>query len=311
MATIFAGIPGVVVYLDDIVVHGGKAAIHDERLSRVLDVLTHHNLTLNGEKCIFAAPVIEIVGFCLSTSGLSPLHSNVDAILCLPEPTAQLSSFLGMTTFYLRFLPRYSETTAPLRAPSSSWMHPGHGPPCSAAVRKLKSQLTSPPVVAHFDPQSPTFVTCDASNTAVGAVLSQLQKGSKHPMAFASRSLTPAEQSRHFTLRTDHQALMALLATTGSDHKPLHLYRWSERLQFTPGRENIVADLLSRAAPCSALDTAQDPQEPELIVMLGVVEEPYVAWGRNDLLSLSVEQDSDNSLSLKLLLCLEMALCSG
>ncbi|KAI3364779.1 hypothetical protein L3Q82_000918 [Scortum barcoo] len=70
-------------------------------------------------------------------------------------------------------------------------------------------------------------------------------------------------------------ALTALLATTGSDHKPLCLYRWSERLQaynfttqFTPGRENVVADLLSRAMLCSALDTVQDPQEPELILML-------------------------------------------
>ncbi|KAI3364020.1 hypothetical protein L3Q82_010785, partial [Scortum barcoo] len=50
MATIFAGIPGVVVYLDDIVVHRGTATIHDQRLSRVLDVLAHHSLTLNGEK---------------------------------------------------------------------------------------------------------------------------------------------------------------------------------------------------------------------------------------------------------------------
>ncbi|KAJ8352061.1 hypothetical protein SKAU_G00235370 [Synaphobranchus kaupii] len=53
MATIFAGIPGVVIYLDDIVVHGATAAVHNERLARVLDVLASHNLergTLNGEK---------------------------------------------------------------------------------------------------------------------------------------------------------------------------------------------------------------------------------------------------------------------
>lgn len=59
---------------------------------------------------------------------------------------------------------------------------------------------------------------------------------------------------RHFTLRIDHQALTALLVTTGSGHKPLRLYQWSERLQaynfstqFTPGRDNIAADLFSRA----------------------------------------------------------------
>ena len=257
MVTIFAAVPEVVVYLDDIVVHGETLASHDERLSRVLDILSSHNLTVNEEKCNCAASAIVFVGFRLTSDGLSPLHSNVDAVLCLPEPScpAQLSSFLGMTAYYLRFLPHYSETTAPLRALLKKDVPWSWTPPCSAAVRRLKSQLTSPPVLAHFDLMSPTLVTCDASNTAVGAVLSQLQRGTERPVAFASRSLTPTEgkysvgerealacvwacerwhmylYGRHFTLRTDHQALTALLATTGSGHKPLRLYRWSERLQ--------------------------------------------------------------------------------
>lgn len=74
MATIFADITGMVMYLDDIMVHGATSALHDDCLSRVLDVLARHNLTLNGEKCIFAVPVIEFVGFRLTTDGLGPLH---------------------------------------------------------------------------------------------------------------------------------------------------------------------------------------------------------------------------------------------
>lgn len=67
---------------------------------------------------IFAGFPGEFVAFRLAANGLSPLHSNVDTVLHLPEPSCptQLSLFLGMTAFYLRFLPRYSETTAPLRA---------------------------------------------------------------------------------------------------------------------------------------------------------------------------------------------------
>ena len=117
---------------------------------------------------------------------------------------------------------------------------------------------------------------------AIGAVMSQLQGGVERPIAFASRALSPTEQrysvgerealaclwacerwhmylyGRAFTLRTDHQALTTLLATSGIGHKPLRLHRWADclqqynfRLHFTPGRENVVADLLSRAIPNS------------------------------------------------------------
>lgn len=86
MDTIFAGIEGVVVYLDDIVVHGVTSILHDDRLSRVLDVLASHNLTLNEEKCIFAAPNIEFVGFRLTAASRSPLHFNMDAFASLSHP---------------------------------------------------------------------------------------------------------------------------------------------------------------------------------------------------------------------------------
>lgn len=81
---------------------------------------------------------------------------------------------------------------------------------------------------------------------------------------------------RRFTLRTDHQALTALLTASGSGHKPLRLHRWGERLRqydyvlkFTPGRDNVVADLLSRSidAPTPMVSPDEDT-ETELIHML-------------------------------------------
>ncbi|XP_056140266.1 CYTL1 domain-containing protein [Lampris incognitus] len=88
----------------------------------------------------------------------------------------------------------YATTTAPLREllkkdATWTWTHA-----CSASLRQLKAQLTSLPMLAHFDLASPTILTCDASSTVVGAVLSQLQQGTERPVAFASRSLTSAEQ---------------------------------------------------------------------------------------------------------------------
>ncbi|KAJ8375478.1 hypothetical protein SKAU_G00060580 [Synaphobranchus kaupii] len=197
MSTIFTGIPGVVIYLDDIVVHGPTPALHDEHLHQVLSVLAKHNLTLNKEK-------------------LFNDHGPLRELLKKDVPWV--------------------------------WTRA-----CSTAVQQLKAQLTSPPVLAHFDLSSPTILTCDASNIAVGAVLSQLHRGTEQPIAFASRALSPAEQ------------------------KPLSIHRWSERFQqynftpqFTPGRENVVADLLSCATPCPPPSKDLDPEvtEPDLIQML-------------------------------------------
>ncbi|KAG1960305.1 retrotransposable element [Pimephales promelas] len=171
---------------------------------------------------------------------------------------------------------------------------------CSEAVQTLKAQLTTPPVLAHFNPECLTLVTCDASDRAIGAVLSEVQDGVERPVAFASRALTPTEQrysvgerealacvwaserwhlylyGRRFTLRTDHQALTTLLMASGSGHKPLRLHRWGERLRqcdyvlkFTPGRHNVVADLLSRSIDAPTPMVAPDEDtENELIHML-------------------------------------------
>ncbi|KAL0148283.1 hypothetical protein M9458_056429 [Cirrhinus mrigala] len=240
----------------------------------------------------------------LSADGVTPLRSNIDAILAIPEPSsaAQVASFLGMTGYYLKFLPHYSATTAPLRRllrKDEPWVWTQA---CSDAVRGLKVQLTTAPVLAHFDISSPTWVTCDASATAIGAVLSQTQRGVEKPIAFASRALNQTEQrysvgerealaciwacerwhlylyGRAFTLRTDLQALTALLSTSGTGHRPLRLHRWSDRLRqynfdlkFTPGRDNVVADLLSRSAPPhpnTPIHTDTDQVERDIVQML-------------------------------------------
>ncbi len=301
MTSVLAGIPGVVIYLDDVVVHGATRQIHDEHLSKVFDALAKQHLTLNGDKCLFAVPTIDFVGFQLSAEGIHPLHSNVDAIQSMPEPTssAQVASFLGMTGYYLKFLPQYSATTAPLRQllwKDEPWVWTQS---CTKAVHTLKAQLTSPPVLTHFSTSCDTLVTCHASATAIGAVLSQVQNGVEKPIAFASRALNPTEQwysvgeqealacvwacerwhlylyGRHFTLRTDHHALMTLLATLGTGHKPLRLHRWYDRLrqynyslQFTPGRDNVVADLLSRSIPAENTCTGSRDVETDIIQML-------------------------------------------
>ncbi|ROL43342.1 Transposon Tf2-6 polyprotein [Anabarilius grahami] len=129
-------------------------ATHNDHLSRVASALIAHNLTLNGEKFTFAASAIDFVGYRLTSRGIDPLQSNIEAIDRIPEPTStsQVASFLGMMAYYLCFLPQYSQTTAPLRQLLKKEEPWNWTSALSEAVQTLKSQLTTPPVLSHFDP---------------------------------------------------------------------------------------------------------------------------------------------------------------
>jgi len=76
MASIFTGIPGVALYLDDIVVHGATIKSHDECLHSVFSAMAKHHLILNSEKGVFAAPAIEFTGCRLSADGTYPLGGH-------------------------------------------------------------------------------------------------------------------------------------------------------------------------------------------------------------------------------------------
>ena len=197
-----------------------------------------------------------------------------------------------MANYYLKFISQYATITAPMRnllKKDSDWNWTEQ---CQAAFEKVKASLTTSPVLSHFSSLASTFVTCDASSTALGAVLSQEVDGQEKPIAYASRALTDAEKKysvgerealaciwacehwhvylygRQFTLRTGHQALTTLLSSSGTGRRPLRLHRWSDRLhQYTftttyrPGSQNQVADCLSRT-PKILSGPASTSQEP-------------------------------------------------
>ena len=101
MTSVLAGIPGVAIYMDDIAVHGLDRKIHNERLDQVFQRLACHQLTVNNEKCLIEVAEIPFVGHYVSSKGIAPLSSNVEAILRLPPPesVSDLSIFLGMTNY--------------------------------------------------------------------------------------------------------------------------------------------------------------------------------------------------------------------
>ena len=97
-------LPGVAVYLDDILVSGSSAEEHLRNLQRLLERLQEKGLRCRLEKCKFAQPNVEYLGHVLSRAGIQK-GSKVNAVLAMPAPqdVTSLRSFLGSIQFYARF----------------------------------------------------------------------------------------------------------------------------------------------------------------------------------------------------------------
>ena len=152
----------------------------------------------------------------------------------LPQDVAQLK-FLGLLSYYSKFLPNLSKVVAPLKKlqhRSQPWQWTNKE---EAAFTASKQLIASSQIFVHFDLNLEVILSCDALAYRIGAVLSHcLPNGSERPVAFASRTLSPAETrysqiekeglacvfevkrfhnylaGRRFSLCTDHKPLMSL-----------------------------------------------------------------------------------------------------
>lgn len=113
---ILAGLPGVVVYFDDILVFGGTLKEHNERLEQVLHILERTRLTVSFEKCSFAEERVHFLGYQLDRNGVHIAPEKVRAIKGIMKPTnvTELKSFLGIINYYSKFIKSYSTIAAPL-----------------------------------------------------------------------------------------------------------------------------------------------------------------------------------------------------
>ena len=282
MEAILRDLPHVCVYLDDILVTGESEAAHLRNLAAVLQRLESAGIHLKQAKCAFMMPEVEYLGHCISGKGLQPLASKIQAITDAPMPTnvSQLKSFLGMLTYYGRFLPDLATTLAPLYELLQSnrkWSWEG---PQRMAFQRAKESLSTSPLLTHYDPQKPLLLACDASPYGLGAVLSHLMADGKEQLiAFVSRTLSPAERKYAqldkealaivFGVKRYHQYLYGRKFTIQSDHKPLQfilgenhsippmasarIQRWALTLSaydyaigYKPGAQHSNADALSR-----------------------------------------------------------------
>ena len=174
METIVQGLPGVCVYLDDILIIGKSNEEHLVNLSAVLCRLATAGMKLKSDKCSFLLQEVEYLGHKISANGLQPTTEKVQAIVQAPQPTnvTQLKSFLGMINYYGKFLPNLSTRLAPLYKLLQKQSRWRWGLEQEEAFGKAKNLLTSSSVLVHYDPTKPLVLACDASPYGLGAVLS-------------------------------------------------------------------------------------------------------------------------------------------
>ncbi len=291
---------GCLVYLDDVIVMGSTLEEHNANLTKVLDRLREAGLMLKPQKCKIAQTQVEYLGHIVSGGGIHTDLMKLQAVSEFPRPTnlKALRSFLGLTSYYRRFIPNFARVAAPLHALTKKDAEFAWTTQCAEAFDRLKSLLTSAPVLAFPDFRVPFILETDASGNGLGAVLAQRQEdGSVRPVAYASRSLQDHEKRygvteleglgvvwsvKHFRpylyghqcdIYTDHQALKSLLNTPQPSGK---LARWGMAIQeldvrilHRSGKHNDNADSLSRFPllqsfvtdePCGVV-AAVEPQE--------------------------------------------------
>lgn len=275
------GIPGVVNFIDDILITGKNYNEHLANLSQVLERLENSGLRLEKSKCEFFLQEVSYLGFRINKNGLSKTTERVEAILKAPKPNdvSQVRSFIGLVNYYGKFIDSYTEIMLPfyelLKADSKfDW-----DDRCEKSFEILKRKIAEEVTLAHFNPKIPIILTCDASQKGIGAILShRFQNGEERPVVFASRILSKAEQNysvlqkealaivfacdkfyqylkgNHFILRTDHKPLISLLGENKGIPKMAasRIQRWAlflsgfeYKIEYVRGKNNC-ADSLSR-----------------------------------------------------------------
>ena len=308
---------GVMVFVDDILIYSKTAEEHAELVEFVLRRLQEEGYVAHPDKCEYFQREVSFLGHVISERGISVQQHKVKAVNEWPQPRNKrdVRAFLGMSGYYRKFIPCYSDIAAPLTDLTKKDVKFDWTEREQTAFELLQYRLTSADVLAHPNPKRPYFVTTDASDFATSGVLSQEQDdGTMRPIAYFSRKMNDTERryathdkellalvravdhwrcylegSEHpIMLRSDHRSLQHLSTQPNLNARQV---RWMERLSefdfvigYVPGKENAVADALSRRPDFEpATDPARSEQDEEdkndtevrplLKVRLAVLEE--------------------------------------
>ena len=201
-------------YLDDICIFANSADQMLDRIELVFSRLKQYQLKIKPKKSFFFQTEVSFLGHVLSAKGISPNPEKVDKVRDWPVPktSKEVHSFIGLASYYRRFIPSFAKWSKPLNAlivPPAHQAKVRRGEmkkseltkfvwskECQEGFDALKHALTTAPVLAYPDYSQPFILETDASLRGLGAVLSQKGKdGEVRVIAYASRSLRPSERS--------------------------------------------------------------------------------------------------------------------
>ena len=267
-----------IVYLDDILIYSETPAEHTKHVKLILQRLQDNMLYAKLEKCAFSVTSIDFLGYIISDSGIGVDPNKVKSITSWPAPTniKSLQSFLGFANFYRMFILGYSHMIAPMLTLLKKDSKFIWTPACQTAFENLKSQFSTAPILRHPDTSKPFIVETDASDFAIGGILSQEFNGQIHPIAYYSCKLSAPEinyevhdkellaivacfqQWHSFLLSTiepvqvltDHRNLLYFSESKKLNRRQvrwsLFLCNFDFRIIFRPGREGGKPDALSQ-----------------------------------------------------------------
>jgi len=167
------GCQGVRNISDDIILHTKDDQEHDERLEKLLERLQERGLTLNLEKCKFKMPRLEFMGYRLSTRGIGPTESKVEAVVNAREPktVAEVRSFMGLVNFSAKFIPNLATLAEPLRRLTRAGVPFRWAKEQREASEAPKKALASAETLAYYDKDAKTRAINDASPVGLGGIL--------------------------------------------------------------------------------------------------------------------------------------------
>lgn len=282
MELVLAGVDpqSCLVYLDDIILFGKTELAHLEILEDVFGRIREAGMKLKPRKCRLARDEVIFLGHKVSKEGIQPDPGNLIKVRDwpLPKKPEQLKSFLGLCGYYARFLEHYSDLVKPLREAAEGKGELIWSSEMTESFQKLRALLTSEPVLSLPTLKGTFTLATDASDSAIGSVLTETVDGKEKVIAYASKVLSKTERrwptydkelwAVVWSIRHFRQYLVGCPFLVLTDHKPLQNLprsinvendatgrrgRWAVELssyefsiQYKKGKLHSNADALSR-----------------------------------------------------------------